>query len=492
MSSTALILRAFLVPDSSLDDLDYSAVRPAGTPIKGFGGTAGGPAPLAALHAKLIELLGSYAASGRTLDSRLIVDICNLIGRCVVAGNVRRSAEIALGRPDDLDFVGLKDSSVSDNAERCGRDGWAWVSNNTVVVEPGTNYSHLAGRSAVAGEPGYLWLDLCRSHGRLADPANHLDRAAAGTNPCGEQTLESYEMCTLVETFPTRCDDRADFLRTLKFAFMYAKAVTLLPTCFPATNAVMQRNRRIGCSVSGLAQFVERHSWPKLTSWLDEGYRAVCDVDHEYSRWLGVRESIKKTSVKPSGSVSLLAGVTPGVHFPVASPMLRSIRLARDEPLAARMAEAGYTVEPAIGSEESTVVVYLPCRGLPVRAEYEITIWEKAELAALAQRHWADNQVSATITFDPLQEADQVVSVLGVFEGRLKSVSFLPISSSSYPQMPYSPLLDLDCERIERSGELRRLDWDSLYDDGGSDGLGERFCANDSCEVPSPNPGEAA
>lgn len=842
VESTARVLRAYLSPDGLLDEFDYRAIRPSGAPIRGFGGTAAGADPLMALHAELGELLESYANAGRSLDSRLITDIANLIGKCVVAGNVRRSAEIALGEVGDEDFLSLKNYRDEKNGYRTGADGWSWVSNNSLFASLGMDYGPYLERTAADGEPGFFFLDLCREYGRMKDAPNGKDRRAAGTNPCSfagevlvmttegprridslagrpfwalvngeaylspkgawvtgvddiytlrtdegynvnltsnhkvmradgswcpagdlvpgdsiqlhnhrpvpywpgngseaegylaglflgdgsfqgnskapvaviqvwktdpgyegirdaalryaeslphrsdwhgwreyedrdalamsagrwmaayfskghkhigdsietagsafqaaflrglfdadghiegwqedadkglsvrlgqshlgdleaaqrmllrfgikskirtgraeaerlmpdghggqktyvsrqswrliisaddvsyfadrigflhsvkaeklakglvnhrsytkpflatvqsleflrrdsvwdltvstkhafdanglyvsnsEQTLESYEMCTLVETYPTRCADMADWHRTLKFAYLYAKAVTLLPTVFPETNAVMQRNHRIGCSASGLAQFLEQRGWYELRTWLDKGYGVVCDWDRVYSEWLCVRESIKKTSIKPSGTVSLLAGVTPGVHFQVAGTMLRAIRLEKGSELARQLEAAGYRVEPAFGNAETTVVAYFPCQGVAQRTERDASIFEKAELAALAQGEWADNQVSVTVTFDPDTEAHQVGTVLRMYEGRLKSVSFLPMSNDTYPQMPYTSISEEAYEQIASSGQLRPLDWDALYDSGAmAPAIGEAFCTNDHCEVP--------
>ena len=129
-----------------------------------------------------------------------------------------------------------------------------------------------------------------------------------GGNPCLEQSLESYELCCLVETFPARHATKEEYLRTLKFAYLYAKTVTLRMTHWPETNRVMLRNRRIGCSVSGVADFLGQHSLEELRQWLDEGYQTVQHWDEVYSNWFCIPRSIKTTSVKPSGTVSLLAG----------------------------------------------------------------------------------------------------------------------------------------------------------------------------------------
>ena len=145
-----------------------------------------------------------------------------------------------------------------------------------------------------------------------------------------EQSLESYEMCTLVETFPARHETKKEFLETLKYAMLYAKSVTLGTTHWSKTNKVMERNRRIGCSVSGVAQFTAKHGLHGLRDWCEDGYDEVGATDQKLSNWLEVPTSVKMTSVKPSGTVSLLAGSTPGVHFPESRFYRRRVRMMKD------------------------------------------------------------------------------------------------------------------------------------------------------------------
>lgn len=472
-------IRAWLVGDH-LPEYDTSKVRKAGEPIRGFGGTAAGPGPLIELLATIDNLFAGRA--GQTLDSKDIADLFNLIGKCVVAGNVRRSAEIALGRHDDKTFVNLKNAEVYPE-----RQAWAWTSNNSLLAEVGMNYDPFTERIVANGEPGFFYLDLCRDYGRLVDPPNEKDYRAVGTNPCSEQTLESYECCTLVETYLPRAESMEDFHRTLKFAYLYAKAVTLLPTHWPETNAVMQRNRRIGTSVSGLAQFVERHNMGELRTWLNYGYKEVQFWDNMYSEWLGIRPSIKTTSIKPSGTVSLLAGVTPGVHWPTYDTYLRRMRVNIDNPMVPVLTEAGYRVEPDVTDPNRTVVIEFPVRGLGVRTEREVSIFEKANLAVIAQRWWADNQVSCTITFDKDDEAEHVGTVLRMHEGQLKSLSLLPLyplaEPGAYPQMPYEPITDEQYEQYAVTGS-KPIDRATLYRTG-LDAAGEAYCNNDKCEVPA-------
>jgi adenosylcobalamin-dependent ribonucleoside-triphosphate reductase len=301
-----------------------------------------------------------------------------------------------------------------------------------------------------------------------------------GVNPCGEQSLEDQECCTLVETFPTNCTDLDDYKATLKHAYMYAKAVTLLPTHWPETNEIMQRNRRIGCSMSGIAQFGEIHGWNTLQQWMDAGYLEVGRRDRTYSEWLGCRESVKMTSVKPSGTVSLLAGVWPGVHWPEFELYFRRMRFRSDEMLVPIIIAAGYHVEPDVMDPEHTVVATFPTMPPQGRSTRDVSVWEKAELAALAQHWWADNQVSATITFRE-DERNQIGPLLRAFDGRLKSVSFMPISEKGvYAQMPYEAITDEQyAEAIE---PVTRFELAKFYRSG-EEARGERFCSNDSCEL---------
>lgn len=474
--ATDKVLRSYLLPGQKRVVFDYSEVRPAGQPIKRFGGVANGPESLMKLHLRLEKTLGGR--EGQSMTSTDIVDIMTQIGKCVVAGNVRRSAEVAFGSADDKDFLDLKDPEI--NPERMGHDGWGFMSNNSVMAEVGGNYDHLIDRIAINGEPGLNYLDLARSHGRLIDPPNNRDYRAKGANPCVEQTLEDQELCTLIETYPIKHSSLDDYLRTLKVAYLYGKAVTLLSTHWPESNEVMQRNRRIGTSVSGIAQFIEARGWEELRTWMDEGYQEITRRDIQYSEWLGVRESIKTTSVKPSGTVSLLVGVTPGVHWPEHDVYLRRMRFYVHDPMVEVFAEAGYSVEPDVMDKDNTVVVTFPTRGPHVRHNKDVSVWEKVSLAVTMQKWWADNQVSATFTFRQ-DEKDQIGPLIHAFDGQLKSMSFLPmLEGGAYEQMPYEAI-DLDeWERMVES--VKRMDMTVIYQNG-VDPEGDRYCNNDYCEV---------
>lgn len=482
VESTAILINSYLKPDHPIYTFDYSLIRPAGTIIKTFGGTAAGSEPLERLHKALKKIFKGRA--GEKLTTKDVVDIANLIGVCVVSGNVRRSAELALGQPTDMDFVNLKNPEAfpERNSYDPENPGWGWMSNNSLEATVGMDYSPFVEAIALNGEPGFIWLDVSKKYGRLNDPANNKDYRAAGYNPCAEQTLESYECCTLVETYINRHTDMKDYMRTLKFAYLYAKTVTLIPTHWPSTNAIMQRNRRIGCSVSGLAAFADTKGLPKLRDWLDSGYHEVQKWDKQYSEWLCVRESIKTTSIKPSGTVSILAGETPGVHWPIGGEyVLRAIRFAKSDPMLPQFLEAGYKVEDSVTDPDNTAVVYFPVKSVAVRPEQTVSIFEKANLAALAQQYWADNSVSVTLSFDRETEGKHIGTILHMYEGRLKTVSFLPKGNDVYPQQPYTEITSEEYNNYV--GKLKPIDLSPVYKGNALDAAGEAYCTTDACEI---------
>jgi adenosylcobalamin-dependent ribonucleoside-triphosphate reductase len=473
VESLRLLLESYFHGTAPIE-FDYSKIRPAGKPIKGFGGVSSGHEPLEEVHESIRKVLDNN--SGEPISTTTIVDIMNLIGKCVVAGNVRRTAEIVFGDPESEEYLDLKNYKVNPH-----RDQYGWTSNNSVFAELGMDYSDICKRIIDNGEPGLAWLENMRSHSRMKNGADNKDHRVAGGNPCLEQSLESYELCCLVETFPNNHDSFEDYQRTLKYAYLYAKTVTLGKTHWSDTNRVMLRNRRIGCSVSGVAQFITRHGMEELRNWLEKGYKTIQDWDCIYSDWFAIPKSIKTTSVKPSGTVSLLAGATPGLHYPESRFYIRRIRLSKQSDLIEPLKRAGYKLEPAFGSEDSTMVVEIPVDvGEGIRTAKELSIWEQFSLAAFMQRHWADNQVSCTATFDPEVEGDQLSHVLNYYQYYLKGISLLPrANGGAYRQMPYESI----DEKTYHSeiGKLSRLTFGVIKNEEAEI---DKFCNNDVCDIP--------
>ncbi|KAG5183145.1 hypothetical protein JKP88DRAFT_256442 [Tribonema minus] len=460
---------------------EYDDVRPAGTVIRGFGGTSQGPEPLKQLHRQVTVVLGALIDSPITITA--IADVFNMIGCCVVAGNVRRSAEIALGPHDSSEFLNLKNYE-----QHPERGAYGWASNNSVICPVGIDYSAIADRIRSNGEPGVFWLDNARDFGRLGDEPDYADRRAKGANPCVEQTLEHCELCCLAEVFPARADDLDDFLRSIKCAMLYAKTVTLGATEWPEVNEVLLRNRRIGLSLTGLAQFIGAHGLDMLRTWCGRGYESAKFCDLVYSMRFAVPRSIKLTSVKPSGTVSLLAGATPGVHFPESRFYIRRVRIGRESELVAPLREAGYPVEDdALGNKDTLVVSFPIDAGAGVKTLEHVTMWEQLALAAFLQRYWSDNMVSCTVTFDAETEGPHIATALDFYQYQLKAISFLPkFESGTFPQMPYERVEQADFEALAAAiaplkfsgarSELESVAGQEVEE------MREAYCSGDKCQ----------
>jgi ribonucleoside-triphosphate reductase len=540
VDSVRQLIRSYTVATADGEvEFDYSIIRPEGSDINGFGGKSSGPGILMELHS-LIRVHLSRCI-GSTLSSVDITDIMNYIGRCVVAGNVRRTAQIAFGDADDSAYCSMKNAkatllpedlpiweritgqlyaanrssaTLDDFMEGTRNEPFGdkhtliikasedakllipeerllpaietwnalnhhrWASNNSIISKVGMEYDWVGTQIGVNGEPGLLWLDNVRDYGRMLDGRQPgIDGRVVGSNPCVEQSLESYELCCLVETFPANHEDADDYMRTLKYAYLYAKTVTLLPTHNRRTNQVMLRNRRIGLSQSGIVQAFAKFGRRRfLKDFCDAGYNEVRRWDHIYADWLCVPKSIKVTSVKPSGTISLVVGATPGIHHPEGSTYWRTVRLAKDSVLARILAEAGYRIEPAVTDPNRTVVAYFGISDERVRPVMDVSIWEQMQNAADLQRYWADNQVSCTIKFKD-SERPEIARVLEAFEEDIKGISFLPHENHGFHQAPYIPCSP--AEVADYNATLRDVDYSAYL----TEAVGSMGCDGDRCSV---------
>jgi len=476
VETVQIVLDSYVGKDVLPREIDYSEIRPEGSPIITFGGVAPGSAPLEKCVEELCMVLDKHV--GKKVDSSLIVDIFNICGKCVVSGGIRRVAELALGKYNDEDYMKLKDPNLYSKELK----EWRWASNNSVSCNIGMNYDELAKQTTSNGEPGYFWLENARKYGRLKDGETWVDDLVMGTNPCGEQSLESGgggagELCNLVETFPSKHKSYDDFKLTLKFAYLYAKTVTLIPTHNEKTNQILLRNRRIGLSQTGIVEAFEKFGKRNFVDICDKSYSYLKALDKKYARWLCVPESIKITTVKPSGSISLLPGVTPGIHFPHSKYYIRRIELTRSSPLVKLCKDAGYNAVDSI-YKDNTIIVEFPVESKNYsRSKTDVSMWEQLEMAALMQTYWSDNQVSITVTFNK-DEAKDIKHALELFEDRLKAVSFLPLSDHKYEQAPYEEI-DEETFKMLKS-KTKKFKFDNALDTHDVNAV-DKFCDGDSC-----------
>lgn len=451
------------------EHFDYSLIRPAGSPIRTFGGIAPGPEPLRVCVDTLIVLLAKKTNHVLATDS--IVDVMNLIGRCVVSGGVRRSAQAAFGNHDDDVFIALKDPETASDELR----GWRWASNNSVFCKSGMDYSVLAEQTARNGEPGYLWMDNHRGFGRGKDGNKYPDINVTGVNPCQEMSLESFELCNLIETFPSRHDSYNDYENTLNCALLYGKAVTLIPTHYKPTNEIIRRNRRIGISQSGITEQFTKVGREEHLKWCDRGYEFLRRRDAHFSEMLGVNRSVKLTTVKPSGTVSLLVGTSPGIHYPYSRYYYRTIRLDKTSDVLDVVRRAGYRIEESVYGD-GTLVAYFPVANHNHdKFAGDVSMLQQLRNMANMQYFWADNSVSCTVTFQP-DEADEIQHVLPMFDRKLKCVSFLPFQNHRYKQAPYIPITEEEYRRAIQA--IKPMEFNANTHE-----LEDKFCDSEYCMI---------
>lgn len=452
----ALVVDSHFKPTIAFDFdriiIDISDVRPYGARIKGFGGVASGPEPLVTLLNDVNGILNE--AYERKLTSVEMTDIANLIGKTVVAGNVRRSAEIALGSPTDSKYITMKQDANALQSHR-------WASNNSVIVDSSfEDYDEIAQSIIVNGEPGIVNIELSKNYGRMIDGIQPgIDGLVEGTNPCGEISLENGENCNLFEVFPLVAEEQGwDLEEAFAIATRYSKRVTFSNYEWEVTRNVIAKNRRLGVSMSGIQDWVLRKFKDRLVigfdgnepvynkvaiEEIDRLYKAVKQADENYSNELGVEPSVKLTTVKPSGTVSKLAGVSEGIHFHYDKYLIQRIRFQSNDPILQSVQLAGYKIEDDTYSKNTKVVEFLVKAPSADEDGFvsagEVSIEEQFATQAFMQRYWADNAVSCTITFRE-DEREKIAPLFVQYKDITKSTSLLPFSGHGYVQAPKEPI----------------------------------------------------
>lgn len=303
---------------------------------------------------------------------------------------------------------------------------------------------------------------------------------------CSEQALESFELCTLADVYIDAHADIYDFHRSIKFAYLYAKTVTLLSEQItdPNTKAVMKRNRRIGLSLSGITKFIAANDINTLVKYMETGYEYVKHYDMRYSEWFGINRSNRMTTIKPGGTTGLVAATTPGIHYPHSEYYIRRIRLQENTPLVFILEAAGIKIEKDVYSDNTVVAEFPIHAGNNIESAKNVDMWRQLGLTALAQKYWSDNGVSVTVSFNPNEvKANDIAAALDIYQYQLKSVSFLPeIDGGSYRQMPYEEIAQ------ERYNEIAAAINFNVFSTLGeymndSNKVADLYCSNASCAL---------
>lgn len=434
-------------------------VRGKGLPIKGFGGIASGPEDLVEGIANIRKVIAARA--GKQLRPIDCLDIINIIGQVVVSGNVRRSAIIAIGDHDDEQY--LKAKRWSDG----NVPNWRSMSNNSVVCNDFNLLSDTFWENYEGGsEPyGLINLKLSRACGRLGE-TQYKDKKVVAYNPCAEQSLEDYETCCLAEIFLPNITSKDELWEVTRLLYRVNKHSLALPCHLERTEEVVHRNMRMGIGVTGYLQATEEQQ-----SWLSETYEKLREYDVEYSKQHGWPVSIKLTTQKPSGTLSLGPGVTHGCHPGYSQYMIRRIRFAANSPIVDTVRSHGYHVEFQKNfdgtDDHSTVVAEFPL-AYPegtVLAE-DMTAIDQLECIKRIQTEWSDNSVSCTVYYrkEELPEIREYLSKN--YNKTFKTLSFLLHTGHGFTQAPIEPITKEQYEKmVANTKPITKLDDVIEFDD---------------------------
>jgi len=403
-------------------------IRGKGEPIKGFGGVASGPNELCWGIERISEQLNKRR--GKKLRPIDCLDIMNIIGYIVVAGNVRRSAQIAIGDYDDIQFLQAKRWDL-------GIPNWRAMSNNSVVCNdiallPEQFWEGYAGN----GEPyGLINLRLARTIGRTGDE-RYPDPDVQGFNPCAEQSLAAYETCCLAEIHLPNIESQEELTEVAWYLYKINKHSLALPCHSKETEEIVHKNMRMGIGITGYCMATKTQQ-----SWLKETYEELREFDKDYSEEMGFPISIKLTTIKPSGTLSLLSGVTPGAHPGFSHYHIRRIRMASDSALVDVCRQNGYKIEfqrNFDGTDDTnTVVVEFPSK-FPkhTKVSNDMSAIEQLELVKKLQTEWSDNAVSVTVYYRKKELPSIQLWLKHNYNDNLKTVSFLLHSDHGFDQAP--------------------------------------------------------
>lgn len=428
------------------ESFTYSTIciRGKGEPIKGFGGVASGPNELCWGIEQINRVLNDRA--GKKVRPIDCLDIMNIIGAVVVAGNVRRSAQIAIGDCDDLQFLNAKRWDMG------GIPNWRAMSNNSVVCNdisklPPQFWEGYKGN----GEPyGLINLRLARTVGRAGEK-QYGDPDVCGFNPCAEQSLAPYETCCLSEVHLPNIESKEELFKVCEYLYRINKHSLALKCHHPETEKVVHENMRMGIGITGYCMATK-----KQQSWLSDAYEHLRKYDTRYSKKHNFPSSIKLTTVKPSGTLSLLSGVTPGAHPGYSHYHIRRVRMASNSPLVEICRKHGYKVEFVQNfdgtQDTSTSVVEFPCK-FPkhTKVAKDVSAVDQLEMVKHLQKVWSDNAVSVTVYYKP-EELEEIQEWLGKnYNDNLKTVSFLLHSEHGFAQAPLQEITKEEYDRMVKS-----------------------------------------
>ena len=467
--------------------IDYSYVRPEGERLIRFGGRASGHKSLMRMFEKIN---GVITEANGSLKSLQLLDIATIISENVVSGGVRRSAMMVICDEEDeevkqakRDIYKIVDGQWVENTKISHRK----MSNNSVLynrVPQKQEIQEMLHSIRINGEPGFI------------NNSEALRRKSSfeGCNPCGEILLQSRQCCNLstnnMLSF-VREDNTLDaeaLIDTIRLSARITLRMTLVDVELPDWNKVMQEDRIVGVSLTGMMDMVNRTGmgYNDLRKLLSQLRKAVHEEGERYCKELGIKKPQLMTTIKPEGTLSNLPGVSSGVHFAHAPYYIRRIRISASDPLLKMLEkQGGYPIHNEIGQSDedcSVKVVEFPMRSPKGKTKYEVGAIEQLELYKLTMEAWTDHNTSITVHVRE-NEWDEVAEWLFQNFNCVVGITFLPLMEETYPLLPYESTTKEDYEK--RIENIKPIDYSLLQEleKGEESELLDADCESGACPV---------
>ena len=473
-----------LLYSGQIPSWDLSKVRPAGAPLKTFGGRASGPEPLDQLFRFASSIFRN--AAGRKLSSLECHDLVCKIAEIVVVGGVRRSALISL-------------SNLSDDRMRVAKSGQWWedhgqraLANNSACYSEKPEIGIFMDEwkslyDSKSGERGIFNRESAKKQaGRNGRRDNDWD---FGTNPCSEIILRSKQFCNLSEVVIRSTDTMRSLKEKVRLATILGTFQSTLTNFRYLTkdwNNNTEEERLLGVSLTGIMDST-------LTNGTDDGLekrleqlkQVAVETNAEWAKKIGIPQSAAITCVKPSGTVSQLVDSASGIHARHNPYYIRTVRADKKDPLALYMKDAGFPCEDDVMKPEHTSVFSFPMKapeGAIMRQDKNAL--EQLELWLTYQKAWCEHKPSVTISVKEEEWFDVGAWVYKHFD-YMSGVSFLPYSEHVYKQAPYQDI-DKKTYEAELKTMPQNVDWALLSQYENSDmteGAQELACTAGGCEI---------
>lgn len=462
---------------------DVSAVRPAGTRLKTFGGRASGPEPLVDLFKYTVAKFKQ--AAGRKLTSLEAHDILCKIGEVVVVGGVRRSAMISL-------------SDLTDDRMAHAKAGNWWEGNGQRAL---ANNSAVYDSKPSVGQFMREWASIYESHSgergifnRYASESQAAKNERRelgkewGTNPCSEIILRPYQFCNLSSVIVRSEDTKEVLAEKVKLATILGTFQSTL-THFPYLRKVWQTNtedeRLLGVSMTGILdnRLLNNPDNPSLPALLEELKYVAVATNSLLANELGINASAAITCVKPEGTVSQLTDTASGIHPQHSSFYIRRVRSDNKDPLTNFLKQSGFPYEPCVMKPDSTTVFAFPMKVAPGAVLREdLSAVRHLELWLIYQRYWCEHKPSVTISVREDEWPEVGAWVWDHFD-EITGVSFLPMDGGTYRQAPYT-----ECSEKEYEEALKAIpstiDWESFIENTDNvEGVQTLACVAGACSI---------